>query len=62
MNADNPQVGEIWRSKDKRDNGRVVVVVDVSAEFVYIRRGVLGKGRLSRVRRPLTRLYERGTA
>lgn len=40
------QVGDTWRSKDKRDAGRTVKVEEVEGDFIYVR-----SVRRSRVRR-----------
>lgn len=53
-----PKVGSVWRSRDRRDHGRLVRVESVDVSFAYVRGGREGSGRLSRVRLPLSRLYE----
>lgn len=47
-----PEVGSVWISLDKRDQGRRVVVERVDESFAYVKGAVR-----SRVRLPLTRLY-----
>lgn len=47
--------GDVLRSLDPRDDGRVVRVLEVNGEWVKVRRGRDGRGRLSTLRSPLHR-------
>ena len=46
-----PQVGELWRSRDRRDDGLTVEILDVTDTHVHIRRFNKTKVRRDRFRK-----------
>jgi hypothetical protein len=55
IRAEDIRIGDVLRSLDPRDDGRLVRVVRVDENRVEVRRGEDGRGRLSTLAAPLRR-------
>ena len=62
IRRDDLRVGDLLQSQDPRDDGRLVRVIEMDGEWIKVRRGRDGKGRLSTLRAPLHRWEFASTA